>query len=177
MRFSPSNGLESRFGVLTTLTSDHGQKAESDYWHSLMNLLGGTCLRTTAFHSQANDLVERFHKQLKTALEARLAGSNWLDDLPVVLLGILATLKEDLLSTSFSGPFSLAPCLGTRLTCYVRQQKWHNTLSARRRPVLCPNDQIPILIRVKTAFIDAAPTVCPYELKQPSCCLSPSRSP
>ena len=93
-------GWISRFGVPTTITSDRGQQLESDLWHSLMNLLGATRLRTTAYHPQANGLVERFHRHLKTGLKARLAGSNWVDDLPVVLLGIRATLKEDLSCTS-----------------------------------------------------------------------------
>ena len=61
-----------------------------------MNLLGATRLRITAYDPQANGLVERFHRHLKITLKARLTGSNWVDDLPVVLLGIRATLKEDL---------------------------------------------------------------------------------
>ena len=36
---------------------------------------------------------ERFHRHLKTGLKARLVGSNWVDDLPIVLLGILVTLN------------------------------------------------------------------------------------
>ena len=93
-------GWISRFGVPTTITSDQGQQFESHLWHALMNLLGATRLRITAYHPQANGLVERFHRHLKTGLKARLAGSNWVDDLPIVLLGIRATLKEDLSCTS-----------------------------------------------------------------------------
>ena len=93
-------GWISRFGVPTTITSDQGQQFESDLWHALMNLLGATRLRITAYHPQANGLVERFHRHLKTGLKARLAGSNWVDDLPIVLLGIRTTLKEDLSCTS-----------------------------------------------------------------------------
>lgn len=65
-----------------------------------MNLLGATHLRTTAYHPQANGLVEQFHRHFKTGLIARLAGSHWADDLPVVLLGIRATLKEGLSCTA-----------------------------------------------------------------------------
>lgn len=94
------SGWVSRFGVPTTITSDRGQQFKSDLWHSLMNLLGATRLRTIAYHPQANGLVERFHRHLKTGLKAHLAGSNWVDDLPIVLLGIYMTLKEGLSRTS-----------------------------------------------------------------------------
>ena len=78
------SGWVSRFGVPTTITSDRGQQFESDLWKSLMTLLGATRLRTTAYHPQANGLVERFHRHFKTGLKARLAGSHWVDDLPIV---------------------------------------------------------------------------------------------
>ncbi len=90
------NGWVSRFGVPTTITSDQGQQFESHLWRALMNLLGSTRNRTTAYHPQANGMVERFHRHLKTGLKARLTNGNWVDELPVVLLGIRTTLKEDL---------------------------------------------------------------------------------
>ena len=51
-------GWISRFGVPTTITTEQGQQFESDLWHSLMNLLGTTRLRITAYHPWANGLVE-----------------------------------------------------------------------------------------------------------------------
>ncbi len=39
--------------------------------------------------------VERFHRQLKNSLQARLCGPNWVDHLPWVLLGLRAAPKED----------------------------------------------------------------------------------
>ena len=47
-------------------------------------------------HCQVNSIVERFHRQLKAALRARLTGPYWMDELPLVLLGIRAAPKEDL---------------------------------------------------------------------------------
>ena len=82
------------------ITSNRGQQFESDLWKSLMTLLGATHLCTTAYHPQANGLIERFHRHFKTGLKARLAGRHWVDDLPIVLLGIRAVLKEDLSCTS-----------------------------------------------------------------------------
>ena len=49
-----------------------------------------------AYHPQANGLVEKFHRQLKTALITRLTGANWVDELPWVLFGIRTTPKEDI---------------------------------------------------------------------------------
>ena len=49
----------------------------------------------TAYHPQANGMIERAHHQLKDALRARLASDNWLAHLPYVLLSLRATPKED----------------------------------------------------------------------------------
>lgn len=149
-------GWISRFGVPTTITSDQGQQFESDLWHSLMNLLGATHLCITAYHPQANGLVERFHRHLKTGLKARLAGSNWVDDLPVVLLGICATLKEDLSCTSaelvygttlrLPGDFFTAPTIEdpssfvSRLRSSMQHLQFVPTRWHGRRDVYLPHD-------------------------------------
>ena len=51
---------------------------------------------TTAYHPQANGLVERLHRRLKEALKARLQGPDWCEQLPWVLLSLRITVKEDL---------------------------------------------------------------------------------
>ena len=86
--------------VPLTITSDQGSQFESDLWRELMHLLGTTRHRTTAYHPQASGLVERFHRSFKDGLGARLAGANWVSDLPIVLLGIRTSLKEDLSCTA-----------------------------------------------------------------------------
>jgi hypothetical protein len=48
-------------------------------------------VQTTAYHPQSNDLVEHFHRRLKDALKARLAGPTWTAHLHWVLLGLHAT--------------------------------------------------------------------------------------
>ena len=45
-------------------------------------------------------MVERFHRQLKAALKAQLNPNAWMDSLPLILLGIRTSLKEDLNSTA-----------------------------------------------------------------------------
>ena len=62
--------------------------------------LGFKLHRTTAYHPQANGLVERFHRSMKAALRASLTDSNWLDKLPWVMLGLRTAPKEDLRSSS-----------------------------------------------------------------------------
>ncbi len=62
---------------------------------------------TIAYHPQANGLVERFHRQLKSSLRARLCGVDRASHLPWVLLGLRAAPKED---TALSSAV-LSPCL------------------------------------------------------------------
>nr|VZI45352.1 unnamed protein product [Spirometra erinaceieuropaei] len=58
--------------------------------------LSCTRIRTTAYHSAANGVVERFHRHLKASLRAAADPENWTDHLPLVLLGIRSALKPDL---------------------------------------------------------------------------------
>jgi hypothetical protein len=55
---------------------------------ALCSILSISHVKTTAYHPQSNGLVERFHRRLKEALQARAAGPDWLSHLPWVLLGI-----------------------------------------------------------------------------------------
>jgi len=55
-----------------------------------MQLLGCKRIRTTSI---ANGLIERFHRQLKTSLKTHPQPVNWIDSLPIVLLGIHTQLK------------------------------------------------------------------------------------
>ena len=65
-----------------------------------MTLLGSKRARTTAYHPQANGMVERFHRQLKSALKTQPNPTAWMDSLPLILLGIRTALKEDISSTT-----------------------------------------------------------------------------
>ena len=85
-----------RFGVPTTITTDRGSQFESNLWKEIMNLLGSRRTRTTVYHPQANGMVERFHRQLKAALKTLPDPSSWFESLPLVLLGIRTSIKEDL---------------------------------------------------------------------------------
>ncbi len=88
-----SNWL-ARFGVPATMTTDRGVQFASHTWKTFCVKLGIDHVQTTAYHPQANGIVERSHRQLKDALRARLAGASWPDHLPWVLLGLRAAPKE-----------------------------------------------------------------------------------
>lgn len=90
------NNYVSRFGIPSTLTTDRGSQFESKLFLELTKILGTNRIRTTAYHPQANGLVERFHRQLKASLVARGNTAHWSRELPLVLLGIRAAVREDL---------------------------------------------------------------------------------
>ena len=85
-----------RFGVPTLMTSDRGPQFVSDLWAALSSLLGTSLHPTTAYHPQANGLVERMHRTLKASLKARLTSPHWIEELPWVNLGLRTNPKEDL---------------------------------------------------------------------------------
>ena len=49
----------------------------------------------SAYHPASNGIVDRLHRQLKAAVKCHDT-SNWIEILPIVLLGIRTAMKEDL---------------------------------------------------------------------------------
>ena len=89
-------GWISRFGIPSHITSDRGSQFTSRLWLGIAKSLGYTLHHTTAYHPQANGMVERFHRNLKEALKARLQDNDWVLALPWVMFMIRTAPKEDL---------------------------------------------------------------------------------
>lgn len=85
-----------RFGAPKLMTSDQGRNFESRLFAKLLHTVGTEKTRTTAYHPQANGMVERWHRTLKTALKTRLSQhTTWIDELPTVLMGLRAAARTD----------------------------------------------------------------------------------
>ena len=86
----------SRFGIPLTVTSDRGAQFTSQAWQSSLQRLGIRVSTTTAYHPQANGIVEQFHRTLKNALRCAVRASrSWTRSLPWVLLGLRNAPRTD----------------------------------------------------------------------------------
>ena len=92
------HGWVSTYGVPQAVTTDRGSQFTSSIWTQLLKAWGIKPLLTTAYHPEANGLVERLHRRLKEALMALCRGSPelWYWKLPSALLSIRTTLKPDI---------------------------------------------------------------------------------
>ena len=85
-----------RFGIPDEVTADRGRQFTSDLWSQLGELMGIKMNSTTAYHPQANGLVERLHRQLKASIMAHSTDRDWMDQLPMVMLGIRTAWRTEL---------------------------------------------------------------------------------
>nr|CDS25534.1 gag pol polyprotein [Hymenolepis microstoma] len=84
------------FSVPSVITTDRESQFTSTLLRELNQILGSTHIRTTAYHPEVNGLLERFHRQLKSVIIATSSSVNWVERLPIILLSIRSTVKEDL---------------------------------------------------------------------------------
>ena len=84
------------FGVPGDISSDRGSQFTSLLWSEIAACLKVKLHHTSAYHPQENEMIERFHRTLKTALKACLTAPKWVEELPWLLLGLRTTPKEHL---------------------------------------------------------------------------------
>jgi hypothetical protein len=84
-----------RYGVPAVVTTDRGRQFTSAVWAALCQRLNIDHITTTAYNPQSNGMIERTHCQLKDALRSRLAGPQWPEHLPWMLMGLRAAPKEE----------------------------------------------------------------------------------
>ena len=87
------NSWITRFGVPLYVVTDCGSQFDSELFQELSKLIGFYCFRTTSYHPQANGIIECQHRSLKASIMSRK--QNWLDALPIVLLGMWNIPNED----------------------------------------------------------------------------------
>lgn len=149
-------GWIARFGVPADITTDRGPQFTSSLWTALGRALGIDNRKTTAYHPQSNGMVERMHRQLKASLKARLTTPNWMDELPMVLLGLRSAWKEDVgcsaadlvygMSLSIPGEFLPEPSRCVEPSSAFIADLRHRMRNALPPPVLhhtLPNTSVP----------------------------------
>ena len=93
-----AHGWVAHYGIPSSITTDRGAQFLSAAWAQLMSTWGIRSHTTTAYHPEANGLVERLHRRLKEALLACSQDhtNEWYWKPPTVMLSLRTTLKPDL---------------------------------------------------------------------------------
>ena len=88
-------GWVQHHGVPHTITTDRGTNFESSLFNSLLKRLGSQHIHTTAYHPRHNGMVERWDRHLKDALRASADDFSWVDCLPLIMLNLHVSQRDD----------------------------------------------------------------------------------
>ncbi|XP_037931144.1 uncharacterized protein LOC119665956 [Teleopsis dalmanni] len=94
-----TNGWIIHFGVPKQIITDQGRQFESTLFNELEKLIGAKHIRTSPRHPQANGLIERFHRTLKTAMKCKHE-HQWSDAIPLIVLALRNIFKDLKVTTS-----------------------------------------------------------------------------
>ena len=127
-------------------------------------------------HEPVCPVIERFHRQLEASLTARLSGPNWHDDLPIVMLGIRTSLKEDLKCSSAELVYGTTVRLPGQFVCHNETASVDVTLFlGRLREVMHKQHPVPIQHHGKRpSYVPLRTYVRTYEPKRRHVCFRPS---
>ena len=90
-----------RFGIPAVVITDRGAQSTSELWRKTLAKQRIRTNTLTAYHPQANGLVERFHRSLKNALRCAIrASKSWSRSLPWVPLGIRNAPRLDMATST-----------------------------------------------------------------------------
>ena len=84
------------YGVPAKVVSDRGTQFTSRLWHAIGRYLGFETCQTTSYHPQCNGMVERWHRDMKSALKIQCQKvRNWPEMLPSIVLGLKVAPRDD----------------------------------------------------------------------------------
>ena len=84
-----------RYGAPHVITVDRGAQFTSILWKELTKFLDCELIHTTAYNPKANELVERYHRVLKTSLKAQPNPNEWYSNLGWILLDLRSAIRDD----------------------------------------------------------------------------------
>ena len=76
-----------RFGIQIDITTDLDRQFESTLFKELLRMLEVHYLKTTPYHPQSNDMIEQWHRTLKSAILCHNV-DEWTTYLPLILLSL-----------------------------------------------------------------------------------------
>ena len=85
-----------RFGVPSQIVCDNGPAFTAQLFQEFCSNFGIKLTHSTPYHPACNSMVERCFRTLKAALRAHDNPTNWTENLPLVLLGLRSSVKEDI---------------------------------------------------------------------------------
>lgn len=97
------------FGLPEHLTSDQGPCFRSLQWKGVLQQYNIVNHQSTSYHPEANGMIERWHRSLKSSLIAK--GGDWERALPLTLLYLRAAVNEEIKYAPFELVFGTLPML------------------------------------------------------------------